>query len=376
MQKVRQHRHRHSVKLVKCGPRDKRKEDDAARKLARSGLDDDTHHKSARHVDRSVALVSGHDVNQENTAPHVNQSDAGSRIEAARTVVERLRSDLDHLLEDSTPGKLQGVEARVVATWLPGRPCQLDTTRCLHSLNLLGGNLEFPFVPMGPQVAVAERVIRACEQGGIALLQSPTGTGKSIALLTAALAWQRQAFAQHGAAPQIIYGVRTHVQAKQMVGELRKMPYRPRVAVIGSRDQLCINDDVKALARHRQMSLNNACRQAARRAVQSQTDRQRGPANADCGCAPYAQLGDAMHAQRIFDKCGRQGALWDVEDLVSASRGLGAQAGCPYYSAHVLAGNADIVFLPSQLHLGSCSFWLPFASPRAVVARGPHCHYR
>ena len=120
---------------------------------------------------------------------------------------------------------------------------------CKHNLDLLGHELALPFPFLEPQIAVAERVLRACEQGSIALLQSPTGTGKSIALLTAALAWQRLTFAQKGAAPQIIYGVRTHAQAKQMVSELRKMPYRPRMSIIGSREQLCINDEVKTDAK-------------------------------------------------------------------------------------------------------------------------------
>lgn len=56
--------------------------------------------------------------------------------------------------------------------------------------------VEFPYAPYGTQLAFMGRVIatldRARRQGrSHALLESPTGTGKSLSLLCSALAWQR-----------------------------------------------------------------------------------------------------------------------------------------------------------------------------------------
>ena len=235
-------------------------------------------------------------------------------------------------------------------SWLAGSPCAMESGRFAHGLQLCGTDLQLPFVPLAPQVAVMERVLQACTNGSVALLESPTGTGKSIALLTAALAWQRQVFVQHGAAPQIIYGVRTHAQLAQMVAELRKMPYRPRMAVIGSREQLCTNEEVKASARSQRVSLNLSCRQAARRAVQESRGvpdpaaYRRGGGQEVCACRPYVRLGEPGHAHRVFERCGRGGAVWDMEDLVKVAPS--DAGGCPYYTAHVLAGNADVVFCP------------------------------
>ena len=293
-----------------------------------------------------------------------------------RTVVERLRNQLDSLTLDETRLLTRTVSTPVSARssldWLTGSPCSLDEAKCVQTSRCGPRTVQLPFAPFPAQIAVMERVIRACDQGGIALLQSPTGTGKSIALLSSALAWQRQTFADHGAAPQIIYGVRTHAQLAQMVGELRKTAYRPRMAVIGSRNQFCINEEVKANALQHKTPLNLECRKAARRAIQIEklrsasvfghVARGRGRHEGECACQPYARLGDVSHARRVFAACGSRGALWDVEDLVKACSSSGSHAkdepavrgagvlsgsgGCPYYTSHILAGGADLVFCP------------------------------
>lgn len=58
--------------------------------------------------------------------------------------------------------------------------------------------MEFPYQPYGTQLAFMNRVIstldRAQRDGHChALLESPTGTGKSLSLLCSSLAWQQNA---------------------------------------------------------------------------------------------------------------------------------------------------------------------------------------
>lgn len=65
-------------------------------------------------------------------------------------------------------------------------------------LHIGGIQVEFPYQPYGTQLAFMNRVIstldRAQRDGHChALLESPTGTGKSLSLLCSSLAWQQNA---------------------------------------------------------------------------------------------------------------------------------------------------------------------------------------
>ncbi|GJZ11924.1 fanconi anemia group J protein [Tanacetum coccineum] len=69
--------------------------------------------------------------------------------------------------------------------------------------NIGGIPIEFPFQPYGSQLSFMSRVIatldRAQRDGHFhALLESPTGTGKSLSLLCSVIAWQKNHKAKYG----------------------------------------------------------------------------------------------------------------------------------------------------------------------------------
>ncbi|GJS03046.1 fanconi anemia group J protein [Tanacetum coccineum] len=69
--------------------------------------------------------------------------------------------------------------------------------------NIGGIPIEFPFQPYGSQLSFMSRVIatldRAQRDGHFhALLESPTGTGKSLSLLCSVIAWQKNHKAKAG----------------------------------------------------------------------------------------------------------------------------------------------------------------------------------
>ena len=98
-----------------------------------------------------------------------------------------------------------------------------------------------------------------------ALLESPTGTGKTLSLLCASLAWLKSERDRIAGCtfedfpkelPKIIYCSRTHSQLAQVQKELLNTVYEPRTVLLASRDHLCVNE---AINKKRGSTLRRAC---------------------------------------------------------------------------------------------------------------------
>ena len=59
------------------------------------------------------------------------------------------------------------------------------------AIGISGVDVHFPFKPYDCQIEFMNRVMEALNEGKNALLESPTGTGKTLSLLCATLAWVR-----------------------------------------------------------------------------------------------------------------------------------------------------------------------------------------
>uniref|UniRef100_A0A2K5QXR0 Regulator of telomere elongation helicase 1 n=1 Tax=Cebus imitator TaxID=2715852 RepID=A0A2K5QXR0_CEBIM len=252
---------------------------------------------------------------------------------------------------------------------------------------LNGVTVDFPFQPYKCQQEYMAKVLECLQKKVNGILESPTGTGKTLCLLCTTLAWREhlrdtisarkiaermqgelfsdRALSSWGSAaaadgdpiacytdiPKIIYASRTHSQLTQVISELRNTSYRsccgamlglleaapprptcvcwapthvssptrPKVCVLGSREQLCIHPEVKKQeSNHMQIHL---CRKKV----------------ASRSCHFYNNVEEKSLEQELASP------ILDIEDLVkSGSR----HRVCPYYLSRNLKQQADIIFMP------------------------------
>ncbi|KAL4236900.1 Regulator of telomere elongation helicase 1 [Mactra antiquata] len=233
-------------------------------------------------------------------------------------------------------------------------------------LDVKGVHVNFPFEPYPCQLDYMNKVIECLQNGVNGVLESPTGTGKTLCLLCSSLAWQESKKAQcelnrqvsvsqllgssadnltnktiDGIAkglesatgkswggtdfdvPKIIYASRTHSQLSQVVQELKRTAYNSvKMSIIGSRDQLCIHEQVKK----EQNNTNKV--HMCRAKVNNRT------------CYYYNHLESLKNntEPRVL-----MGNVVDIEDLVAYGQ---KNKACPYYLARELKSDADIIFMP------------------------------
>uniref|UniRef100_A0A3Q1JAH5 Regulator of telomere elongation helicase 1 n=1 Tax=Anabas testudineus TaxID=64144 RepID=A0A3Q1JAH5_ANATE len=225
----------------------------------------------------------------------------------------------------------------------------------MASLTLRDVTVNFPFPPYECQKDYMSKVIECLQMKMNGVLESPTGTGKTLCLLCATLAWRENCkdlisarkiserlgggemfsktpLSSWGAGatdgdnptsytdvPKIIYASRTHSQLAQVIGELKNTSYRPKVCVLGSREQLCINQEVM-----RQES-NHVKVHMCRGKVSTRS------------CLYYNNVEEKSTDRDLVN------SILDVEDLVKFGN---KQRVCPYYLSRSLNKQADVVFMP------------------------------
>lgn len=115
--------------------------------------------------------------------------------------------------------------------------------------------------------------------------------------------------------PKIFYATRTHSQIAQVVKELKRSGFTPRMAVLASKQHYCVNSHARA-----QTSLEEACEDLLK----------------DSKCDYFKGTAVMLHSETT-----RQ--VHDIEDLCKAGK---RNKGCPYYLSRRLAEDAELVFGP------------------------------
>jgi regulator of telomere elongation helicase 1 len=200
-------------------------------------------------------------------------------------------------------------------------------------IKIHGVPIEMPFEPYPSQIVTMTKLIACLTSSSSGLIESPTGTGKSLSILCSILGYSEhlrrtmgdpgakrgtgkkgEAEENKGNKLKIIVCSRTHKQLDQLVEQLRKTRYRPRISILASRAQYCISPKLADV-----QDKNTACNELVK----------------TNGCAYFT--GRDRLAKRVGDR------VFDIEELKGEGRRC---TGCPYYAARILNDDADIIFAP------------------------------
>ena len=251
---------------------------------------------------------------------------------------------------------------------------------------MIGGcQVKFPegLDPHPAQMMTMSTIIRTLTRKEHAMIESPTGTGKTLALLCGALAWQEKNKVEMMASgmttaverakyekarveylmqkcdptrkkppvcaqgpgwsaddeyfkpgsgssmnPKIFICSRTHSQLGQILGELKRTGYSPRYSVLSSRQRMC------------QMQKNDAeCKQL----IGSDEGKKK---TGTTGCPYYNKHTHVVRAMERYPLNGSQGMYpqaWDMEDF---ERVVDEVDGCSFFALRKMYESADVVFCP------------------------------
>lgn len=198
-------------------------------------------------------------------------------------------------------------------------------------IKVSGVPIDMPFEPYPAQMVAISKLISCLTTGTSGLIESPTGTGKSLSIICAVLGYKeylRRGIGDVGSKRggeqrneegreerlKIIICSRTHKQLDQLVEQLRKTQYRPRMSILASRSQYCISPKLVEV-----VDKNGGCDELVKSG----------------GCMYFG--GKDRLAKRIGDR------IFDIEEAKGEGRRCG---GCPYYASRILNEDADVIFAP------------------------------
>ncbi|EYC02324.1 hypothetical protein Y032_0100g3233 [Ancylostoma ceylanicum] len=198
-----------------------------------------------------------------------------------------------------------------------------------------GLEVYFPYDYVYPeQVLYMQEVKKALDAQGHCLLEMPSGTGKTVSLLSLVVAYMRK-FPDR--LDKLVYCSRTIPEIEKCVEELRAL-YKyyerqtsnapPMVAVaMSARKNLCINDSVWQLRQG--SAVDGACQRLTASFVRAK--RQLDPS------IPSCSFFETFSAQQPFSL---PSGVWNLNDLKQLGRERGL---CPYFVAREAIRNATIV---------------------------------
>ncbi len=181
-------------------------------------------------------------------------------------------------------------------------------------------------------------------------MESPTGTGKTLSLLSASLSWLKKNIDNETTkSTKIFYASRTHSQLTQLISELKSTSYLPTICILASRDHLCTNSIVNVLGD--KSDKISKCQSLVRKHL----------------CASYTNL--YRRKQTIMREFSNK--IFDIEELFK--EGVKSEF-CPYFYTKLQIDTAHLVFLPYNFLTHDEFLWMvkPYLNNSIIIIDEAH----
>ena len=125
-----------------------------------------------------------------------------------------------------------------------------DKENCnLNNIIKNENEIKFPYIPYPEQNKYMKQILSCLnskEDFSSALLESPTGTGKTLSLFCSILSWNESRINKKLTPKKIIYCTRTASQINNAISEMKKLKnlYNPTYSILCSRRKICPNENL------------------------------------------------------------------------------------------------------------------------------------
>ncbi|KAJ8607328.1 hypothetical protein CTAYLR_009553 [Chrysophaeum taylorii] len=209
--------------------------------------------------------------------------------------------------------------------------------RCGVEINLPSGR-----APYRSQLQVIDGALKAMAGARSAFLESPTGTGKTLAALASVLAWQRHNGKK--IPTRVVWVARTHDQLQHAVHEYRRCcAERPLMSLRLSRERFCLHPDIMTAP-----DKATACEEATKIPKNTNRAGRFDQRNSGCGHLDKAErIGYPQSRKwRAHFRLGGDMNTWDIEEAVAEGNGMTV---CPFHMAQdQIQDGAALVFITYQ----------------------------
>ncbi|KAI5191702.1 fanconi anemia group J protein [Nematocida minor] len=195
----------------------------------------------------------------------------------------------------------------------------------MHTINIEGHSVRSPHELYEPQKQSVETILKCLVSGESGMIESPTGTGKTLSILAAVIAWIGAKSPADQKGIKVFITTRTIKQAYQLIDHMKRMENPPSMSLLASRKHLCLNPDVK-----KSKDIDTACKNK----VKSENPQDK--------CRYYfnSQKDDKKKKDTMDNRVPK---VFSIEDLLSTGKTCNA---CPYYYTREKQNNATIIFSP------------------------------